>query len=165
MLLETALMMEIQRTNPKVPAETAQKYTWWVMDQAQVREIDPWVFHAIIHIESRWSWWALRREQDGTCSIGLGQINAKCDSPKAKELRDPKANIEAVGEFLGHLKDRCHLRCDNLNWVVPYNAGNPQYIGWVRKRVGDEHARYPQPALPDLPPRMHLEELRRDETD
>lgn len=165
MLLEAALMLEIQRTNPKVTPETAKNYAGWVLEEAADKEIDPWVFHAIIYIESRWSWWALRREQDGTCSVGLGQINVKCDSERAKELRDPRTNILAVGEFLGHLKDRCHRRCDNLNWVVPYNAGNPCYIGWVRKRVGDEHARYPQPTLPEVQAGLHLEGLWRDEDD
>jgi len=165
MLLEVALMMEIQRTNPKVPLATAQDYTRWVLEEAQEKDIDPWVFHAIIHIESRWSWWAFRKEQDGTCSVGLGQINVKCDSPKALELKDPHTNILAMGQFLGHLRKRCHQRCDNLNWVVPYNAGNPEYIGWVRKRVGDEHARYPQPSLPDLPAPVHVEGVLRKEND
>jgi hypothetical protein len=165
MLLEAALTLEIQRTNPKVPTPTAQDYTRWVLEQAQERDIDPWVFHAIIHIESRWSYWAFRKEQDGTCSVGLGQINVKCDSPRAKELKDAHTNILAMGEFLGHLKDKCHQKCDNLRWVIPYNAGNPEYIGWVRKRVGDEHARYPQPPLPDLQTGVYVEGLWRNEND
>lgn len=134
MLIEAALAMEIQRTNPKLDDKVSQKYARLVVEEATARDLDPWVFHGIIHTETRWKAGIIVHEHDGTCSIGLGGINVKkCDSPRARELRDPQRNIQAMGSFLSTIRARCAHHCDGLGWLRAYNGGDREY---VPKKVG-----------------------------
>lgn len=155
MLLETALLLEIRSTKPTLKEQTAQMYTQYVLQEADRQVIDPWVFHGIIKIESEWTSKAFRKEGDGSCSIGLGQINVKCDDKKRiAELSDPKKNIEAMGSFLGRIKNTCRKKCDGLGWLVRYNPGNHQYVGWVSGVVQRCHAAY-EPTLRNVPTPVH----------
>jgi len=159
MLLEAALVLEIQRTNPKVGEELATLYAQTVVAQAARVDIDPWVFHGIIHVESSWTARVVRHEGDRTCSVGLGQINVRtCKHTTIKLLQDPVQNITAVADFLARIKRKCIRRCGDLRWLVPYNPGQPRYVGWVKTIVDRSHDRYDEPAwpLPKVRTRMHV---------
>lgn len=157
MLIEAALAVEIQRTNPALNEEVRRQYAHWVVEEATARDLDPWIFHGIIHTETRWKAGIVVHEHDGSCSVGLGGINVRqCDSPRAAELRDPQKNIQAMGSFLSTIRHRCAHHCDGLGWLRAYNGGDRLY---VPKKVGPIvdrcRAAYQQPPVREVQARMH----------
>lgn len=159
MLLEAALAIEIQNTNPKVGSELAMNYAHEVALQAARVDIDPWVFHGIIYVESRWTADVVRHEGDKTCSVGLGQINVRtCAKTEVRELRNPYINIAAISIFLQKIKKNCVNRCAGLSWLRAYNPGEPRYVGWVKAVVDKAHNRHDPAArpVPEVYPRMHV---------
>lgn len=123
-----ALMLEIQKSNPKLPPPKAQEYASWVLEEAGSRTIDPWVFHAIIHTETRWTARIVVHEKNGSCSIGLGGANVSCRSPDVVRLQNPQENIKWIGAFLVGIRGRCRYNCSGLGWVRAYNGGNRDYV-------------------------------------
>jgi len=118
-----ALMLEIQKSNPKLPPPKAQEYASWVLEEASSKSIDPWVFHAIIHTETRWTARVVVHEKNGSCSIGLGGANVSCRSPDVVRLQNPQENIRWIGAFLVGIRGRCRYNCSGLGWVRAYNGG------------------------------------------
>lgn len=164
MLIEAALAVEIHRTNPALNDETRVQYASWVVEEATARDLDPWVFHAIIHVETRWKAGIVVHEHDGTCSVGLGGINVACDSSRAKDLRDPHANIQAVGVFLTRIRRRCAYRwCSDhngLGWLRMYNGGQDYVTRLVGPIVERCHAAYPaQSIVGEVQAEVHVPEL------
>lgn len=158
-----ALAMEIQRYNPALPEVTRLQYAEWVVEEAESKGLDPWVFHGIIATESRWAYYAFRRENDGSCSVGLGQINVKCTSPRAKSLKDPHENIKTMGSFLSTLKATCAHHCDGLGWLKRYNPGDSAYVPKkVEPIVQRCHVEHPKPALRAIQTRLHASRMCRD---
>jgi len=170
MLLEAALALEIQRTNPKVSRDLATVYAQEVVAQAARVDVDPWVFHGVIYVESRWTARVVRYEEDFTCSVGLGQINVRtCKKERVEELKNGMNNIAEMATFFVKIKAKCARRCGGLRWLVPYNPGQPRYVGWVKKIVDQAHARYdgpPEPAwpVPKVRTDLHLGWVWREET-
>jgi hypothetical protein len=157
MLLEAALALEIHRTNPAVSETTAKQYAHWVVAEAAPQGIDPWVFHGIAFHESRWTAGAVKHEGNGTCSVGLGQINVKdCNSNRISVLKDPRLNIRAMAILLGKLKKNCQTNCGELGWIRGYNAGDTTYVPTIRQKVDQAHAHYRESALREVPARVHL---------
>lgn len=157
MLNVLALALEIQQTNPKLPEEVRNQYAAWVVEEAESRDLDPWIFHGIIHTETRWKAGIIVHEQNGTCSIGLGGINVTCDSKRAKELRNPRENLKAMGSFLSTIRGRCAHHCAGLGWLRAYNGGDRDY---VPKKIGPIvqrcHVAYDQqPVVPKAQGLLH----------
>jgi hypothetical protein len=98
------------------------------MEEAGKNSLDPWVFHGIVWTESRWTAHVVRREQDGSCSVGLGQINVRCDSKQVKVLQDPRENLKKMGVFLGNLQTSCKKNCSGLGWLKAYNWNDKAYV-------------------------------------
>jgi hypothetical protein len=159
MLVETALMLEIQRTNPKVPEPQARKFASWVLEEADRNNLDPWLFHGIVYIESRWTPGVVRREEDGSCSIGLGQINVRrCEASKVQPLRDPRENLRRMGDFLSTIRDSCLKNCQGLKWLRFYNYNNKRYVtGLVGPVVDRCHAAYDEKDEQPSPEHVHSE--------
>lgn len=156
MLVEAALALEIHRINPSVSQQKSVVYAHWVMEEAEPRGIDPWIFHSLIYQESRWTPSVVAHEKNGSCSVGLGQINVSCNSPQVALLKQPRENLRRMGSFLGKLKTGCKERCEELGWLRGYNPGSPQYLVEIRKRVDENHARYRESTLREVPARVLL---------
>lgn len=156
MLTELALALAIQKTNPKIPEATAQKYALWVLEESEKNDLDPWLFQALIHRETRWTAQAVRHESNGTCSVGLGQINGKCDEKVMAPLRDPRRNLHRMGELLVHMREVCTRKCQDLGWLRAYNPGSPAYLRAIQEAVKQYHAHYDQPAVLCVSPGMCL---------
>jgi hypothetical protein len=132
MILEAALALEIQRVNPRLPECTVDRYAQLVVDEAQKRGVDPWVVFALVTVESRWISSAMRYEGDGTCSVGLGQINVRdCASDRVEKLKNPYTNLRVVVGRLGYLQDFCKRDCAGLGWLRGYNPGSRRYVSFV----------------------------------
>lgn len=167
MLEQLALILEIQISNPKLPAERAREYADWVLEEASKRSLDPWIFHAIFHTETRWKAGIVVHEKDGTCSVGLGGANVPCRSPQVQVLRDPHRNIQWVGTFLTRIRNACHHNCSGLGWLRAYNGGNRDYVPKLVQPIVDRcHAIYDD-SIPicDLPPRLYPPWVCRPEED
>jgi hypothetical protein len=131
-----ALVAAIRDVNPALTPDTAKDYAAWVVEASQQSDIDPWVFHAIIKHETKWTASGIRHENDGSCSIGLGQINVgNCRSSKVKTLLDPHYNLLLMGEFLYYVKGFCRRNCSKLNWLRAYNPGDPRYVSMVESHI------------------------------
>lgn len=155
MLTELALVLEIQKTNGALTAAKSKQYASWVMEEASKNDIDPWVFHSIVWVESRWTARVVRKEQDGSCSIGLGQINVRCDSKQVEVLQDPRENLKKMGTFLSGIKTTCKHDCAGLGWLKAYNGGDRNYVPKkVEPIVQRCHAAYVEPAVRTIPARV-----------
>ena len=163
MLIRLALAVAIQASNPSVPSETARTYATWVTHEAEEHHLDPWIFQAIIHRETRWTPGLTRHEVDGSCSVGLGQINVPCNNPRAKKLLDPHENIKRMADFLDGAKRECRTDCVNLGWLRAYNPGSHDYFVAIRDDVRRHHAQSRKSALLPVPARMHVAEMPREE--
>lgn len=143
MAIELALALAIRQTNPKVDHARADKYAAWVVEEADKRALDPWLFQAIIYTESRWTARVVRVEGDGSCSVGLGQINlARCEKDKIEELKEPQTNLQRMGEFLERIRSTCRYKCDGLGWLRAYNPGSKKYVPAVAAALERYHARF-----------------------
>lgn len=153
--LVLALTVAIQTTNHHVPRSTARTYARWVAQESRAHHLDPWVFLAIVRRETQWVPAAIRHENDGTCSVGLGQINVPCVPQRVAPLIDPHRNIQRMGQFLEQLKTTCRVNCKNLGWLRGYNPRSLDYFEAVRDSVLTYDAHDSQPALQRVPTRMH----------
>ena len=142
MLAKLALLLSlaIQASNPKVQPREARLYARWVLREAAAQHADPWVFQAIIARETRWTPTEVRHETDGSCSVGLGQINVDCAPRIVAPLLDPRTNIRRVGAVLAHLKSSCRHDCQDLGWLRAYNPGSAAYFEAVLAAVQRYHA-------------------------
>lgn len=136
MQVEIAIALEIQRTNPKVSETMAQQYSAWVMEESVRNDLDPWLLHGIAHVESRWTAKAFRKERDGSCSVGLGQINVgNCEPGRVQTLKDPRENLRAMSDFLSTIRSTCRKNCEGLRWLRFYNYNNKQYVSGLVEPV------------------------------
>ena len=140
MLNALLLSAAIQASNPSLPPQRRDKFTNWVLEEARERNLDPWVFQAIIHQETRWTATAVRREHDGSCSVGLGQINTRCGSEEVATLLNPHNNIKRMGKFLSRIRRACRRDCAGLGWLRAYNPGDAAYLAAVQAAVRSAHA-------------------------
>ena len=153
--LVLALVLAIQSTNPLLSTQTVRRYATWVAKEAEAHSLDPWLFPAIVRRETHWSTLEVRHESDGTCSVGLGQINGPCTRQAVLPMLDPHKNIRRMAEYLAHFRATCRTDCGDLGWLRAYNPGSPSYFEAVREAVHQYHAQAPQPAVRRVRPRLH----------
>jgi hypothetical protein len=138
MPLLLAVALAIHQINPALPDTTVREYAGAVVAQADAQALDPWLLVEIVHRESHWIASLVRHENDGTCSVGLGQINGSCATPVVAPLLEPRTNIARTASVLAYLRSHCTHRCRALAWVRAYNPGSRGYasdiIGKVRRR-------------------------------
>src|SRR6266404_7552652 len=131
--LGIALALAISASNPGVSLTLATSYSTVLVTEARKNELDPWLPYAIIRHESRWSANVLRQETDGSCSVGLGQINVPgCDPARMAPLRDPAENIRRTTKLLHLMKMLCpkvwrKKKCVQGGWIGLYNPGDSFY--------------------------------------
>ena len=112
-----------------------------MVQSAAQEKVDPRLVEAIIFNESRWVAGAFHAESNGTCSVGLGQINVvDCDPAKMAALRDPVVNIRRVAAHLAAIKKFCpkvrpYKKCVRRGWIGLYNPGDPTYARRVLRRA------------------------------
>jgi len=128
----------IHSINPALPEPTAREYAAEVVRQG---DLDPWLLVEIIHRETHWIPDLVRHEQDGSCSVGLGQINGSCLQAFVTPLLDPHANIRRVADVLRWLRGHCRTRCEALGWVRSYNPGSRTYGAAIIKAVQKRHGK------------------------
>ena len=138
-----ALVAAIQGASPALSHTTALTYARWVDRTAHEYRLDPWIFVAIVDHETRWDAHAVRHEHDGSCSVGLGQINGSCSDGFIVPLQDPYINIRRMGAFLQHLKSSCRYSCGDLGWLRGYNSGSERYLSGVQAEVRKHHGKAP----------------------
>lgn len=155
MLVEIALSLAIRHSNPSISETTANTYAQWVVEEATTRELDPWIFQAIVHQETRWTPGLVRHETNGSCSVGLGQINGKCDIASVTPLKDPHANIKRMGAVLTYFRSTCRSKCEDLGWLRAYNPGSPAYFAEIREAIRKYHAQNGQSAVLRLSAGVH----------
>jgi hypothetical protein len=141
--------------------DQAHKYAVWVLADAKQYHLDPWIFVAIVQRETRWVNGLVRYESNGSCSVGLGQINLSCDSPEIAPLRDARTNLQRMGQFLNHIRSSCKNNCRDLGWLRAYNPGSAEYFNSVREVVRVYDAQDGEPFVLRLPDGMHSSGLSR----
>ena len=139
LMLSALLSAAIHSSNPQLPPKEVARYTSWVIEEAREHSLDPWVFHAIIHRETHWTATAVRHERDGSCSVGLGQINTRCNSSDIKVLLNPRNNLSRMGYFLARIRRMCRKGCAELGWLRRYNPGDADYLHAVQAAVRSCH--------------------------
>jgi len=156
MLIEAALMFEVQRTNLRIDERTARKYVDWIVEQATTHRLDPWLFFSLVYVESRWTAAVVRAEGDKSCSVGLGQINVSdCDPLEIERLQEPHENLRNVGWRLAQLRRICTRDCEGIRWLRGYNPGSKSYVSKVETVLERCHADYESP-LREIPAGLHL---------
>jgi len=159
MLMQAMLVLEIQRTNPRIGDAVAEHYASWVVEEADAHEEDPWLIFALGYVESRWTARVVRHEGDGSCSVGIGQINVPtCEARAVERLRDPRENLRQVGTRLELLRRTCKKDCMGIGWLRGYNPGDRGYVARVEKvlrRCHEEHDDH-QPVVREVPTGLHL---------
>ncbi len=147
MQLLQALALSILVTNPGLNPVQAEVYSKALVEQAEKNNLDPWLMEALISKESRWNAMALRREENGSCSVGLGQINlVVCDPVKVTWLQAPLENIRRTARHLAMGREICpkiksEKKCSQNAWVGLYNPGNRTYASDVLHLMEEHRAR------------------------
>lgn len=158
MLIEAALATAIQHSNPAVTEPRASQYASWVAEAALKNHTDPWIFIAIINRETGWNPELVRRESNGTCSVGLGQINSlgPCTTDHIATYTDPHANIERMGKLFYIFHETCREDCGDMHWLRRYNPGSPAYLAAIIQAVKNYHAQTGEPVVLPVPAPVHV---------
>ncbi len=139
MSLLLSIALAIASVNPEAPAE---RYASWVLEVAEPRGLDPWLVFEIVRRESRWASDVVRGEENGTCSVGLGQVNGPCvRATWVRPMLDPHANLRKTAEVLAAKRQACRNSCGGLGWVRGYNPGDKSYAPAVIAAVAAHHRR------------------------
>lgn len=147
MLLLQALALSIMLANPGLNRTQAEGYSKALLTRANENNLDPWLMEALITKESRWISTAVRRENNDSCSVGLGQINLPvCDPAKVAQLQAPLENIRRTARHLALARDLClkvwpEKKCSQNGWVGLYNPGNRTYAKDVLRLMEEHRAR------------------------
>lgn len=138
MNLPLALTLAILQVTPNLPPTLAEHYVEILLEEAEERHIDPWLFAGLIWVESRWTLGAFRYERVGGCSVGLGQIYVKdCNQAAVYAYFDPRANLRQSAIILADARRICSgwrkkgKKCWSGSWIGGYNPGNSAYEGMV----------------------------------
>jgi hypothetical protein len=160
LMVSVLLAAAIQHSNPRLSPRDRAHYASWVREEARAHNLDPWIFHALINRETRWTATAVRHEGDGSCSVGLGQINVPCTAVAMQPLLDPRTNIHRMGSFLAKIRGACTRGCASLGWLKQYNPGNAEYLSAVQADVRKHHAEGGEQVVRGARAVVHLPRLR-----
>jgi len=127
-----------------LPERQSRQYADLVHQATRDNEIDPWMVLGIIQTESRFHRSVVRHERDGTCSVGLMQVNIKdCSEALMAELQDPAVNIRrGVGIMLAGRR-YCYVnrgKCPK-GPIGIYNPRSKEYASRVLRKAKEmKHA-------------------------
>ncbi len=119
-----------------------------IQGEAKAAGVSPLTFAAIVHVESRGQPGAIKHEANGSCSVGLGQVNVSdCDEAAVTRLLVPAANLRAAAGILKAGARYClSHRCPRGGAVAMYNAGDKGYarrVFAVRRQLRRAVVRWP----------------------
>lgn len=160
MSMTALLAVAIQVSNPRLPQQDSRRLASWVYEEARARRLDPWVIHALVNRETHWTASAVRHESNGTCSVGLGQINVPCTAAAMQPLLGPHVNLRRMGHFLAGIRAACRHDCDGLGWLRAYNPGDAEYLSAVQADVRKHHAEDGQPPVRRVRADVHVSGVR-----
>ena len=101
--------------------------------------LPPGLLWAVVMEESRGHVWALGTNRNGSCDVGLAQINVPgCDPLRIIPLFEPSANLTRAARILRWSERSCRRRpwrrgCRHCRWGR-YNPGSPSWCGKVLDR-------------------------------
>lgn len=110
----------------------------FILAEAKAVGIDPLKLAAVVHTESRGQAGVIRRETNGSCSVGLGGVNVPdCDQVAVDHLLQAQANLRAAAVILKRGEEWCHARptwavCRRGGPIAMYNPGDRAYPARVR---------------------------------
>jgi hypothetical protein len=131
------LALAIHHINPMLPQSTVREFASEVALQADRHALDPWLIIELVHRETHWIPSLVRHEKDGTCSVGLGQINVQCRD--VKPFLEPHANLRRTAFILNRLRERCKLQCAGSSWLAGYNRGSHGYATSILTAASAHH--------------------------
>ncbi len=162
MLLQATLSLLIQQSNTSLPPKVVENYAHVLADTAERHDLDPLLLEAIVHIESRYKANAIHYENDGSCSVGLGQINVReCTPGVVDRLTSPTLNLERAAFILVKAKEICpkvRKNCAKLGWVGLYNPGDRTYSSRIRQTM-KEHRAIAKSAVREVRSELYVPEL------
>lgn len=72
-----------------------------IVATASAEHVDERTLAAIVYLESKGQPYLVAHERNGTCSVGLGQVNVPdCDPARISELHDPEFNLRVSAKIL-----------------------------------------------------------------
>lgn len=145
--LPLALTLVILQINPNLQPAVAEQYVEILIDEAEQKKLDPWLFAGLVWVESRWTLTAFRKEKVGGCSVGLGQIYLKdCKNDDVFAYYDARANLHRAAIILSDARRICSAwrrqgkECWSGGWIGGYNPGNSAYAEMVRRAANKYRA-------------------------
>jgi len=132
-MLEAVLATLISQTNPGLSSLQVKSYSSYLVKESRAQKIDPYIFYAIVHMESRWHSNAIGHEKDGSCWVGLGQIRVPgCDPEKVQPLYDPIYNLHRSAIIQREAKKWCKMHVCKGGWLRLYN-NSAKYVAEVQR--------------------------------
>jgi Transglycosylase SLT domain len=141
MSLLTQIALAIMAINPIMPAPQVRELSAVVIEQSMDKSIDPWLIVELVRKETHWIPSAVRHETDGTCSVGLGQINTSCALEHMRPLLDPVTNLRRTASILAAAKRACREDCGGGMWLRAYNPGDSAYAPAILAAVAAHGAK------------------------
>lgn len=140
MLLEIALATAIHKTNPRLLPQTAQRWAHILVQESETRGLDPWVFFAIVHQESRWVPNVIHQyPKHRYCDVGLSQIHVRCHNRWVQPLLNPELNLHRSAQIQQEAMKYCLQSVCEKGWVFLYNHSG-EYVLAVNQEA--EEARH-----------------------
>lgn len=105
----------------------------FIVAEAKAVGVDPIKLAAIVHTESRGQAGVIRRETNGSCSVGLAGVNVPdCDQAAVDHLLQAQANLRAAAVILKRGEEWCRDRptwaaCRRGGPIAMYNPGDRAY--------------------------------------
>lgn len=147
-MLELLMAAAIVSRQPALPQEKADLYAKVIVEESTERQLDPWVFFAIIDIESRWKATAINYEKRGGCSVGLGGIyTSKCTDKQVARLMDPVTNLRRSAAIQQQSMQWCETRKCPHGWVFLYNRSK-RYVQRVHRYAKEFQHEYAPSSSP-----------------
>jgi hypothetical protein len=140
--LALKLALAIHQINPLVTMSVARGWASVVVHESTTRDLDPWLLVELVHRETHWIPRLVRHETDGTCSVGLGQINMRCGSSELPQMLRPALNLKRTAALLAHFRDvsvRNGYGRRPAAWLWMYNPGSPTYAPAILAAVFERH--------------------------
>jgi len=97
--------------------------------------LPPGLLQAVVWSESRWQPTAMGANRNGSCDVGLGQVNVPgCDPLRVAELVNPDVNLRAAASILRASARACTQQPGRVGCsVCPWGRYNPHSLGWCAR--------------------------------
>ena len=110
-----------------------KSYSSYLVKEARSSSLDPFIFFAIVKMESRWHSSAIGHEKEGSCWVGLGQIRVPgCDPEKVQPLYEPLYNLHRSAIVQREAKKWCKLHVCKGGWLRLYNNSSKYVVEVLR---------------------------------